>query len=126
MGKLIDFLTLPDVSEIVEDIYVSERLGTFKVKPMTQIQFDNLQKRCTDNKTQKFDGNKFNVNMIINQVIEPNFSDAKFLEKAGVVAPSDFIYKKILPGEIAEISAKLMQLSGFDTEMNEEIEEAKN
>ena len=35
MTDLEKFLSLPDVNEITEEVFVSERLGKFKVRAMT-------------------------------------------------------------------------------------------
>ena len=45
MNDLERFLTLPDVSGIEEEVFVSKRLGKFKVKPMTSDEFGEYQKR---------------------------------------------------------------------------------
>lgn len=132
MSKLQDFLALPDVSSITEEIYINERLGTFTVKPMTEKQWDDYRNRCKG-KFKKdgmdFDNSKFNLLVITGQVIEPNFSDAEFLSRVGCVKASDFITRKFLAGEIADIVEKITKISGFDDEdggINKEIEDAKN
>lgn len=129
MGRLDDFLALPDVDGMTEEIYINERLGTFTVKPMTERQLYNYRNRCKIIKGksgENFDSGKFNLLIISGQVIEPNFSDAAFLTKANCNTASEFISKKFFAGEVAEIAEKITEISGFGSDINEEVEEAKN
>jgi len=132
MSKLQDFLALPDVTDITEEIYINERLGTFTVKPLTEKQWTNYRNRCKgkiNKQGMDFDSGKFNLLIIAGQIVEPNFSDGDFLTKAGCSTASEFITKKFLAGEIADIAEKITKVSGFDPEtndINEDIEEAKN
>lgn len=129
MSRLEDFLSLPNVADEVAEVYVSKRLGTFKVKPMTIDQHKEYQDRCKGNFTKngmKFDNTKFNLLIVENQVIDPNFKDADFLNRANFSNPRDFIKAKLKPGEVLEIAQKICEISGFEVDPNEEIEKAKN
>lgn len=129
MTTLEDFLNMPNVADEVEEIYVNKRLGKFKVKPMTIDKHKEFQDRCRGKFNKdgvSFDQAKFNLLIIENQVIEPNFSNAEFLSKVGFTNPRDFIKAKFLPGEVLEIAQKVCQISGFETDINKDIEEAKN
>lgn len=129
MSKLDDFLQLPDVDDIIEEIFINERLGSFKIKAMTQDEFADYQKRCRSKITKKgveFDNNKFNLLLVAGQVVEPDFSNAEFLKKAGCATAVEFLKKKLLSGEIAELSTQIQRVSGFDTNINDDVEEAKN
>lgn len=131
MSELHDFLALPDVSDITEEIRINERLGTFTVKPLTESQWTNYRNRCKGKISKQgmdFDSGKFNLLVITGQVVEPNFSDADFLAKAGCNTASEFITKKFLAGEIADIADKITAISGFGSDsdgINEDIAEAK-
>lgn len=129
MSELEEFLSLPDVSDIQETIYVNERLGSFVVKPMTSAQFDEYSKRCRSKVNKKgvdFDGGKFNLLIVAGQTIKPDFNNAELLKKAGCATASELIQKKLLAGEIALLSEKISEISGFNTDINESIQEAKN
>lgn len=129
MNELERFLELPDVDNIVEDVYVNKRIGTFKVKAMTQDDFKEYQRRATGKIGKKgvdYDLSKFNLAMVVGQTVEPDFANAEALRKAGYVSAEQFITKKLLPGEIAELAKKIQEISGFDNEPDEDIEEAKN
>lgn len=129
MNDLEMFLTLPDVDTIEKEIKVSNRLGTFKIRAMTSEEFSNYQTRCTRKMNKKgvdIDINKLNTLIVAGQVVAPDFSNAEFLKKAGCSTATEFISKKLLIGEITEISKQVQILSGFDVDINEDIEEAKN
>lgn len=129
MSRLDDFLNLPNVAEQREQIYVNSRLGTVTIKPMTVQEHKSYQDRCKG-KINKggttFDSSKFNVLIVANQVVDPNLADADFLKKAGYPTAVDFINAKFYSGEVSEIARKVCEISGFDLDPNEEIEEAKN
>lgn len=129
MNDLERFLNLQDVNEIEEEVFVSERLGKFKVKAMTSDEYADYQKRCKGKMNKQgmdFDAMKFNLLLAAGQVVEPNFSNAELLKKAGCATAVEFIKRKLLPGEIAELSEQICKISGFTSSINEDVEEAKN
>lgn len=129
MKSLEEFLALPDVDNIVEEVFVSKRLGKFKVKAMTADEHSEYQKRARSKFTKNgvdFDSAKFNLLICAGQVVEPNFNDATILEKTGCATGADLIKKKLLAGEISELSGKICEISGFDSTLSEDVEEAKN
>lgn len=130
MNSLEEFLALPDVNQIVEEVFVSERLGKFKIRAMTQEEFREYQRKAQGKIGKKgidFDISKFNLAMVAGQTVYPNFNDAELLKKAGCPnMPEMLITKKLLAGEIVELASKIQEISGFDTDIKEDIEEAKN
>lgn len=129
MKSLEDFLALPDVDNIIEEVFVSKRVGKFKVKAMSEDDYAEYTNRARS-KIRKdgvdFDSAKFHILICAGQTIEPDFANAEFLNKAKCSTASELIKKKLLPGEITELANKICEISGFDTDINEEIEEAKN
>lgn len=129
MNSLEDFLALPDVDNIVEEVFVSNRLGKFKVKAMTADEHSEYMRRSRG-KIKKdgtnFDNAKFYLLICAGQTIYPDFSNADLLKKAGCSTATELIKKKLLAGEIAELANKICEISGFDADINEEIEDAKN
>lgn len=129
MSRLEDFLALPNVIDVVEEIYINKRLGTFKVKPMTNAQYNEYLSRCRGKFTKEgvnFDNGKYNVLVVSNHVIDPDFSNAEFLSKTGFTNARDFINAKLKAGEIQDIAEKIAEISGIGGDINEAIEEAKN
>lgn len=129
MSRLEEFLALPNVTDVVEEIYVNKRLGTFKVKPMTNAQYNEYLARCRGKYTREgvnFDNGKYNLLIVSNHVVDPDFSNADFLAKAGFSNPRDFINAKFKAGEIQDIAEKIAEISGIGGDIEEKIEEAKN
>lgn len=129
MNDLEKFLALPDVADITEDVFVSERLGKFKVRAMTADEHGNYQKRAMGKILKggaDFDSGKFNLLVVAGQTVEPDFSNSELLKKANCATATDFIKRKLKAGEIAELSNKICEISGFETDINNDVEEAKN
>jgi len=101
----------------------------FKIKAMTNQTFDDLRRRYTRiGKGRKidFDSAGFNNAVVIEHTIDPNFKDAASIQKLGCRTPEEYLNRVLLPGEIATLAQKISELSGFDVEMEELVEEAKN
>ena len=96
---------------------------------MTQDDFRNYNKAAQSKINKKgmdFDVSKFNLMMVAGQTVEPDFSSKELLSKCGCTLPEQLVAKKLLAGEIAEIASKIQEISGFDNEPDEDLEEAKN
>lgn len=131
MSTLLEFLADNPVDNITEDVVISQRLAKFpfKIRAMTGDEFTEYQKMATTiarHKKASFDSKLFNEQVIINHTVEPNFKDAATLKKVGCTTPQQFINKCLLAGEISELTKRISALSGFDTEINEVVAEAKN
>ena len=127
--KLDDFLTLPDISGLTKEIKVSDRIGTVKIGALTSAEFDEITKRCRkiDKKGKiSLDEILYKLSVIESKLIEPDFSNAEFLSKAKCNTAKEFISKKLLPGEISTIVSAIEEFSGFDQDINDDVEEAKN
>lgn len=131
MSGLLEFLVQNPVDNVTEEIIVSKRLEKFpfKIKAMTGQEFSEYQKLATafgKKKKVSFDTQKFNEQVVLNHTTEPNFRDAESIKKAGCVTPEQFLYRSLLAGEISELATKISVLSGFEADMEETIDEAKN
>ena len=140
MSKLSEFLRdNSDIATKEVEVAISPRfvdkdgnLLKFKIRPMTNDEFSAYQKKCTSiningrKRETSFDGGKFNSLVIINQCLDPDFKDANFIKELGVMTPEQAINKVLLAGEIVELSNQITSISGFDVDINDKIEEAKN
>lgn len=104
----------------------------FKIKPMSGDEFGKYQKQCTTinmsgkKRETTFDSGKFNMLCIVNHCVDPDFKEADFLKGLGVQTPEQAVSKVLLAGEIVELGNQISKVSGFDVDINEEIENAKN
>lgn len=140
MSKLKDFLIEnADVAAKEVEVPISPRfkdkegnLLKFKIRPMSGDEFGIYQKQCTNfsmngkKRETNFDSGKFNTMCIVNHCIDPNFKEADFLKSLGVQTPEQAVGKVLLAGEIVELGSRITEVSGFDIDINDEIENAKN
>lgn len=128
---LLQFLIENPVDNLTDKVVVSARLANFPftIKAMTGPEFSEYQKAATRigrHKKVDFDSRLYNELVVLNHTVEPNFRDAESIKKAGCSTPEQFLYKSLLAGEIAELANKISDLSGFDRDAEETIDEAKN
>lgn len=133
MSFLLDNI---DVNNQTADIYPGDRFiaagKPFTIRVMTQKEFDRLQRKCSTSKTVRgkretdFDSGAFNNYCVTECVVKPDFKDASAIQKAGVTTPEQFVEKVLLPGEVADIAAEVLALSGFDKSLDEMKDEVKN
>ena len=114
MNDLEKFLALPNVDEITEDVFVSKRLGKFKVRAMSQNELKTYQKRAQGKINKNgvdFDSAKFNLLIAAGQTVEPDFANAELLKKSGCTTAEEFISKKLLAGEIGTLVEGIQKIS---------------
>jgi hypothetical protein len=127
----MQFLIDNPVDNLTDEVIVSARLAKFpfKIKGMTGPEFSEYQKLSTKisrHKKVEFDSKTFNELVVLNHTLEPNFRDAESIKKAGCQTPEQFLYKSLLAGEINELAQQITALSGFDKDIEDTVEEAKN
>lgn len=132
MNALQQFLTKNSVENLTEEVSLGGRLKDFKfkIKALTGNQYNDFQALCIENpnspKKRRFNTKKFNELIVANCVVEPNFKDPEWLKELGVADSTSAIYKTLLAGEITDLAERALRLSGFDRDVEEEIEEVKN
>lgn len=131
MSNLMQFLIDNPVDNLTDEVIVSARLAKFpfKIKGMTGPEFSEYQKLSTKisrHKKVEFDSKTFNELVVLNHTLNPNFRDAESIKKAGCQTPEQFLYKSLLAGEINELAQQITALSGFDKDIEDTVEEAKN
>lgn len=103
-----------------------ERLGIpVKLRGLTGKQVFGIRERCTDRKTRKgvvienFDEEEFNVSLISVATLSPNWGDSKLLAKHKASSPEEVIKRILLAGELSALGDIVLDLSGFNTELEE-------
>lgn len=136
MSTLQDFLNSNPIEGLTEEVVVSSRfkdgegnLLKFKIKAMNGSEYEDARKRSTTIQKKgkvEFNVQRFNNTCVINQTLEPSFKDAESIKKLGCNTPEEYLNKVLLPGEIAALVEHIQKLSGFDADMQELVDEAKN
>lgn len=127
--SLEDFL-LKSPIKLEDEVKVSDRIPyLFKIAALDSETFTAMQKQNTKmfkKGRMSFDSLGFNLGLIKECCVTPNFKSVDFVKKAGSLTPEDAIKKLLLPGEIVNLSGYIQELSGFDKDTEELKDEVKN
>lgn len=136
MSSLQEFLNANPVDNLTAEVTISDRFKDqegnvlkFKIKAMTNQEFEMLRKKALKPKKGgkfEFDSAIFNNDIVLNYTVVPDFKDAESIKKMGCTSPEQYLGRVLLAGEVQELAQQISKLSGFDQDMDELIEEAKN
>lgn len=118
-----------------KEVIVSERFKEngkpvpFVIRPITQKENEALIRKCT-RKNKKgeefFDRVAYNQALAASAVVEPDLENAELQKAYGVLGADKVLVAMLYVGEFAFLMQEVQELSGLDTDINEDIEEAKN
>ena len=75
----------------------------------------------------KLDTSKYMCKLLCASVVEPNLYDKELQDSYGVMTPEDLLTEMIDdPGEYNDFVVFVQNFNGFNTTLNDKIEEAKN
>ena len=100
----------------------------FVIRPISEAENKDLMKKHTkrDKKGQEnFDRYEYIHELVALAVVEPDLTNAE-LQKAYGLGISKSLSNMLNVGEFAELSQAVQELSGLDTDINDDIEEVKN
>ncbi|MEG2261772.1 MAG: hypothetical protein RSB98_02890 [Raoultibacter sp.] len=108
----------------------------WEIKPLTTAIDESIREQCTEDALVEGKNNtyrsKINVNrymamQMVAAVVFPNLHDAALQDSYGVKKPEDLLHEMIdSPGEYIDFGNFIRKHSGFDTDMETEVEKAKN
>lgn len=106
------------------------------IKPLTTKENDAIRDECMievpvkgkpNMFRQKLDTSKYIGKMICACVVEPNLYDKDLQDSYGVMSPDDLLKEMIDdPGEYQEFATFVQNFNGFNTTLEDKVEEAKN
>lgn len=135
MNTLQQFLLESNIRDLRKTLNLGGRLEEYPItiKALDGDKYNSFQQMCIENpnspKKRRFNSKKFNELICIECLTEPNMKDPEFLAAArqkGVADSTQLLYHCFLAGEIATIAEQALKLSGFERDVEEEIEEVKN
>ncbi|MEC0232272.1 phage tail assembly chaperone [Paenibacillus alba] len=140
MSDISAFLAGNVSTETTEDVIVSERFKGKDGKPVawvlrsiTEEENDAIRKAATKRSKGKggqqvteIDQTEYLSRMAVASVSFPNLKDAELQKSYGVLGAETLIRKMLLAGEYANLILKVQEINGFDKDINELVEEAKN
>lgn len=107
----------------------------WELKAITSGQDEAIRKSCTKkipvngrsgHYTQETDFDKYLAAMTAACITYPNLNDKQLQDGYGVMGAAELLKVMLLPGEYAELLKQVQTLNGYDTTMNELVDEAKN
>ena len=106
------------------------------IKPLTTRENDDIRDDCMRDVPvigkpnvfrPKLDTSKYIAKMICACVVEPNLYDAELQDSYGVKSPEELLKEMVDdPGEYQDLAAFIQNYNGFDTTLEDKVEEAKN
>lgn len=104
-----------------------------ELRPLSAGEADDINQRCFVNKLgpkgkreRVFDIVKYNREICVASIVYPDLNDEELQDSYKTRGASNLYAKLFLLGEANEILEKVMEISGIDTSMDDDIEEAKN
>ncbi len=119
-----------------KEVIVSDRFKEngkvvpFVIRPLTQEENAALLKQYRkvdkNSGTEIFNRIGYNQAMVAAAVVEPDLNSAELQKAWGVLGPERVLTTMLYVGEYSKLMDEVQKLSGLDTDINDEIEEAKN
>ncbi len=108
----------------------------WEIKPLTTVEDERIREECTREIPvegrkglfrQKIDANAYMVKQMVAAIVFPNLYDAALQDSYGVKTPEALLKEMVdNPSEFIDLSNFIREYSGFDKDMESEVEEAKN
>ncbi len=123
---VVDKLLQLEDEKATRTIYLKRLDLALTIRPITTSELYELRRRCKFKNlrtgAETTDDEKFQLGIIVTGTVSPNWKDERLLSKYNVLTGEDVVKKVLLPGEVVAVFEEIIDLSGF----NEEVEELKN
>ena len=106
------------------------------IKPLTTKENDNIRDECMIDVPvkgkpnvyrPKLNTSKYIAKMMCACIVEPNLYDKELQDSYGVMTPDELLKEMIDdPGEYQALAAFVQEFNGFNTTLEDKVEEAKN
>ena len=135
MGNLTEFLMKDfEQAAVSKEVNIKPFPFPFIVRSIPQAENKELEKSCekkrfnpkTKQTEVETDRSLYVTRLIIACCAEPNFKSAELQAKFGVMGADALLEKLLTPGQYADLLIAVQEVNGFDTTMDELVEEAKN
>lgn len=123
---------LLEPTEVPERTYMIDRIGIpITLKGLSEREIQRIRRECTverkhrGQRTKELNEEEFNAALIEAATVSPNWGDKRLLSSLKLSSGREVIKRRLLAGEMMALADKVMELSGFDDEL-EEIDNIKN
>jgi hypothetical protein len=127
-------------TETEEEYVVSERFKDkdgkavpWKLRTISEVENSDIRKSATKRVQIKrgvtypeTNPNEYLSGLIVASVVFPNLKDAELQKSYGVIGAESLIRTMLYAGEYASLSEKVQEINGFNKDINDLVEEAKN
>lgn len=123
------------VEEVISTRFKDEN-GTpipFEFRPISSEENKNIKKACTKKVRVKkgvyqdeLDADAYTDKFLAASIVFPNLKDVELQKSYNVLGEVDLLRAMLLPGEYTEASLIAQSVNGYDRDMNDLVEEAKN
>jgi hypothetical protein len=139
MSTLQQFLNSNPVDNLTAEVAISNRFKDedgnvlkFTIRAMSSDDMAAYQKRAmkinpkSKDRKVEIDASAISKAIVINHTVVPSFKDAESIRQLGCTDADEYLQKVLLAGEIEELSKEIQQISGYNTNFEELVDEAKN
>lgn len=139
MSTLQQFLNSNPVDNLTAEVAISNRFKDeegnvlkFTIRAMSADDMAAYQKRAmkinpkSKDRKVEIDASAIAKAIVINHTVVPSFKDAESIRGLGCSDADEYLQKVLLAGEIEELSKEIQQISGYNTNFEELVDEAKN
>lgn len=140
MSELSLFFAQNVVSDTTEEVVVSPRFKdqegrpvAWKLRSMNEEENQECRKAATRKVkgkngvyTPEIDANEYMAKLMTASVVFPDLKNTELQRSYGVLGAETLLRKMLLPGEFAALGERVQALNGFDTNINELVDEVKN
>lgn len=134
------FMAQNVVSTVTEKVVISERFQgedkkpvPFEIKAISEEDNEELKKACKKRIKQKYgqhtyetDTSLYLAKLVVECTVMPDFKNAELQKSWGVLGAESLVRKMLLPGEYSELLSAVQDICGFEKELQELVEDAKN
>ncbi len=130
-------IKVDNVKHVVSTRFVDENKNpiAWEIKAITGSEDENLRKACAKrvpipgkkNQYQKeTDIDLYLGKLAVACTVFPNLNDAELQNSYGVMGAEILLKTMLLPGEYVDYLTKVQEVCGFETTLQDEVDEAKN
>lgn len=74
----------------------------------------------------EMDSNAYITKLAVASIVFPDLNNKELQDSYGVMGADALLKKMLAPGEYADLCTKVTEVNGFETDMNDLVDEAKN
>lgn len=107
----------------------------WELKRIDSDEDERLRKSCmrqikvagrTNQFRSEMDSNTYIAKLAATSIVFPDLNNKELQDSYGVMGAEALLKKMLAPGEYADLCTKVTEVNGFDSDINDLVEEAKN